>query len=277
LRPLCGQVRQAKRFFHQGLGFAGPSGFAEIGDAPFAAIVKTENGSAPTWFVESYTVAALCAEEGSSIAMGALDHRNFLQKTTLRARQERRGLINRHLDSEAIFFEAAFATEEISAQNEVILPDLYFVFADNAWTGLNTLARDIGRQMETRTHQAPRYHWCSWYQRGCNFNANDLQNTLVGLGRQSPPLPIQTIQIDDGYCASPGDWLVPNALWPGGLQHAFGRIKAAGLSAGVWVAPFMVGSRSQLFAEHPDWVLRDKSGAPLLSGRITTPAAFRRT
>jgi hypothetical protein len=76
--------------------------------------------------------------------------------------------------------------------------------------------------------------------------------------------PLQTIQIDDGYCSSPGDWLLPNALWPGGLQDAFGRIKEAGLSAGVWVAPFMVGSRSQLFAEHPDWVLRDRNGAPVV-------------
>jgi hypothetical protein len=75
--------------------------------------------------------------------------------------------------------------------------------------------------------------------------------------------PIQTIQIDDGYCASPGDWLVPNALWPGGLQDAFERIRQAGFHAGVWVAPFAVGSRSQLFAEHPEWILRDKSGAAI--------------
>jgi hypothetical protein len=267
IAPLCGRAMEAKRFFHQGLGFAGPSGFVEIGQTPFAAVVKTESGNAPTWFVESYTVAALCGSEGESIAIGALDHRNFLQKTTLRARQERRGLINRHLDSEELHLETAFATEEIAVENVLTLPDLHFVFAADAWTSLETLARDIGHEMQARTHHAPRYHWCSWYQRGCNFNANDLQNTLQGLTRDmsthAPP-PIQTIQIDDGYCASPGDWLVPNALWPGGLPDAFARIKSAGFSAGIWVAPFMVGSRSRLFAEYPDWILRDKSGAPVI-------------
>jgi hypothetical protein len=262
--PLCGRVLKAKRFFHQGLGFAGPSGFVELGEAPFAAIAKTESGNAPTWFVESYTLAALCADSGQSIALGALDHRNFLQKTTLRTRQERRGLINRHLDSEELFLETAFSTETIAVGNELILPDLHFIFADMPWTGLNILARDIGSEMAARTHQAPRYHWCSWYARGCNFNANDLQNTLEGLRRQNPPVPIQTIQIDDGYCSSPGDWLVPNALWPGGLEDAFERIRKADLSAGVWIAPFMVGSRSRLFAEHPDWILYDKNGAPVV-------------
>ncbi|HEX8551034.1 MAG TPA: glycoside hydrolase family 36 protein [Abditibacteriaceae bacterium] len=266
IAPLVGRVLEAKRFFHQGLGFAGPSGFAEIGEEPFSAVVRTEGGSAPTWFVESYTVAALCAKSGESIAIGALDHRNVLQKTTLRAIQQRRGLINRHLESETLQLETAFATEEIAFGNELVLPDLYFVFFPNAWTGLQALAHDIGREMQTRTHQEPRYHWCSWYQRGCNFNARDLQDTLDGLRDNSSArvnTPLQTIQIDDGYCASPGDWLIPNALWPGGLPDAFARVTKAGFHAGVWIAPFAVGNRSRLFAEHPDWVLRDKSGAPV--------------
>jgi hypothetical protein len=70
----------AERFFHQGLGFAGPSGFIEIGQAPFAAVAKTESGNAPSWFVESYTVAALCGNGGETIALGALDHRDFCRR-----------------------------------------------------------------------------------------------------------------------------------------------------------------------------------------------------
>jgi alpha-galactosidase len=41
-------------------------------------------------------------------------------------------------------------------------------------------------------------------------------------------------------------------------------IRAAGFTAGLWIAPFMVGNRSTLFRDHPDWVVRDAdTGGPL--------------
>jgi alpha-galactosidase len=41
-------------------------------------------------------------------------------------------------------------------------------------------------------------------------------------------------------------------------------IAAAGFTPGLWIAPFMVGNRSRLFREHPDWVVRERAtGEPL--------------
>ena len=36
-----------------------------------------------------------------------------------------------------------------------------------------------------------------------------------------------------------------------------------GLRAGIWIAPFLVGSRSRVAAEHPDWLVRDSDGTPV--------------
>jgi alpha-galactosidase len=43
-----------------------------------------------------------------------------------------------------------------------------------------------------------------------------------------------------------------------------GDIAEAGFVPGLWIAPFMVGNRSRLFQEHPDWVVRERAtGEPL--------------
>jgi hypothetical protein len=251
------RLEGASRYFQQGLGFGGPSGWSDF--AGLRAPQKTEAGSAPSWFRESYLVTGLANEE-STLTVAAYDHQRFLQKSTLRSHQSRRGLINRHLDEEMVYLEAGFSIEGISIGSTLVLPELHFRQGSDAWQTFRDTAAAIGQVMQTRTQHAPRYHWCSWYAGGCNFTHDDLQNVLEGLDTLEPKVPLQTIQIDDGYCASPGDWLIPRAIWPGGLQEAFHTIRERGYKAGVWIAPFMVGNRSKLFHDHPEWMLRDVNG-----------------
>src|SRR5690606_19053569 len=38
---------------------------------------------------------------------------------------------------------------------------------------------------------------------------------------------------------------------------------------GLWIAPFLVGNRSRLYQQHPDWVLKDReTGGPLVHYRF---------
>ena len=61
-----------------------------------------------------------------------------------------------------------------------------------------------------------------------------------------------------------GDWLEVKPQFPRGMKPLLADIRAAGFTPGLWIAPFMVGNRSRLYAEHPDWVVRDRaSGEPL--------------
>jgi alpha-galactosidase len=41
-------------------------------------------------------------------------------------------------------------------------------------------------------------------------------------------------------------------------------IAAAGFTPGLWIAPFLVGNRSRLYADHPDWVVQRPDGGPLV-------------
>ncbi len=79
--------------------------------------------------------------------------------------------------------------------------------------------------------------------------------------------------IDDGWFAgrnddttSLGDWFADKAKYPGGLQPIADYIRSKGMEFGLWVEPEMVNEKSDLYREHPDWVLR-LPDYPLITGR----------
>ncbi|MDX2191412.1 MAG: glycoside hydrolase family 36 protein [Bacteroidota bacterium] len=250
------------KFYYQGLGFAGPSGWAPITETPYKTPVKTENGGDENWILESYLVSGLMAADGSSVAIAALDHRNYLQKSTLHNDQKRWGLINRHLLHEQIYFQSEFSTENIPIPSRKLeLPDLVFVSNKSAWASMTKMADLIATEMQIKPMKAPRYHWCSWYIKGKEFSFADLKNFYADVEKQNPRPTFQTVQIDDGHQKWYGDWLdYRPEVWPNGLKPAFELIKSKGQAAGVWIGAFMVHKKSKLFAEHPQWILERKDG-----------------
>lgn len=248
-------VSGADRLFKQGLGFGGPSGIKILSEMEGA------------WTLESYAVAALLAPSGATLAAGAFEHRDFLQRTTIYNRRHRWGLVDRHAVCAEVFWEAGFSTEKIKpAAGILVLPSLRFISGSKPFETLQRFAAELGRAAGVELRQPPAYHWCSWYERAKYFTMDDLRDVLSGLKRLDPPVPLQTIQIDDGYCTA-GDWLHSNERWPEGMAAVFSEIRAAGFRAGIWVAPFMVGNRSRLYQEHPGWVLHTPDGKPLAEWR----------
>ena len=108
----------------------------------------------------------------------------------------------------------------------------------------------------------PRYQWCSWYEFENNYTQQHLDDFIAGLKSIQPPVPVEMIQIDDGY-SERGDWLIENSKFPKGIRYMIDTIRKAGYKAGIWVAPFMVSSKSKVYQEHPEWLLRDVYGQPI--------------
>jgi len=103
--------------------------------------------------------------------------------------------------------------------------------------------------------------WCSWYSLYNAITEPLLQRAFDDLG----DLPFDVLQVDDGWQVSIGDW-TPNSKFPSGMQALAARIRASGREAGLWLAPLLVVPSSQLFREHPDWLLRDMDGDPVSGG-----------
>lgn len=129
--------------------------------------------------------------------------------------------------------------------------------------GLERAAGEIGKNMSARLTAPAAYHWCSWYYCYHNFDAVQLEEYLRGLREMEGGATLNYFQIDAGYFPSAGDWLEPNERFPEGLKPAFDMIKKAGYIPGIWVGAFMVGNRSKLYREHPDWILYDLEGNPI--------------
>lgn len=120
-------------------------------------------------------------------------------------------------------------------------------------------------------HTARITGWCSWYDLYASITEENILEHLRGVARvvRREQLPMRVFQIDDGFTPEMGDWLQVKPQFPRGMGPVLDEIRDAGFIPGLWIAPFMVGNRSQLYREHPDWVVRDRAtGGPLVTYRF---------
>lgn len=104
--------------------------------------------------------------------------------------------------------------------------------------------------------------WTSWYYHYQHISQAIFQSNL----KAYCSLPVQVIQLDDGYQKAVGLWTQPNSRFSAGLKALADSIHRCGKKAGIWVAPFVVDRRSGILKRHPDWLLKDQKGRPLRAG-----------
>lgn len=110
--------------------------------------------------------------------------------------------------------------------------------------------------------------WCSWYNLYAAIDEPIILEHLAAAKafRDAHAVPLDIFQIDDGFTPEMGDWLNVKPQFLRGMAPLLADVAAAGFRPGLWIAPFLVGNRSKLFAAHPDWVVRDVvAGGPLIA------------
>lgn len=92
------------------------------------------------------------------------------------------------------------------------------------------------------------------------FDINERK--LLSLAKAGKEAGIELFVMDDGWFGtrdddtqSLGDWEVNRKKLPKGLEGLSGKIRALGLSFGIWVEPEMVNVKSELYRRHPDWTI----------------------
>lgn len=129
---------------------------------------------------------------------------------------------------------------------------------------LDLYATRLGEAMQARVPTQVPSGWCTWYYFFGEETADDVLANVKAAEKEQ--LPLDVILIDDGYENHIGDWLdVDTSKYPQGMKSIAQQIKSAGLRPGIWTAPFAASSSSRLYAEHPDWVLRDEKGEPVMA------------
>jgi alpha-galactosidase len=98
----------------------------------------------------------------------------------------------------------------------------------------------------------------SWEATG--FNVDEAGQ--IRLAQMASKIGVERFVMDDGWFgardndkAGLGDWTVNRRKFPNGLKPLIDKVHALGMDFGLWVEPEMVNPDSDLYRQHPDWVL----------------------
>ncbi len=206
--------------------------------------------------IQGYAVTQLLPfNETGSVVIGFDKHDTFQQMITL----------TRGEQGFALRFETLWDRRE-RGDHRLLSEWLVILERDAVENALREWAQLVAHAMNARTNTPPISGWCSWYNLYANINEEiilqHLQATREIVQREN--LPMQVFQIDDGFTPEMGDWLDVKPQFPRGIKPLLDEFRAAGFTPGLWIAPFMVGNRSRLYADHPDWVVKDRAtGQPI--------------
>ena len=115
------------------------------------------------------------------------------------------------------------------------------------------------------TEEKPVFGYTSWYRHYQDINEKCILNDLDGIKESGYAADI--FQIDDGYQTAVGDWLSTDmGKFPNGMKAVADRINKAGMTAGLWLAPFVCEEKSDIFRDKKEWLLKDENGEPVRAG-----------
>jgi alpha-galactosidase len=96
---------------------------------------------------------------------------------------------------------------------------------------------------------------------------------IKAMATSAARLGIERFVLDDGWfglrdddTSSLGDWFVDKRKYPIGLGPLVDHVIAEGMEFGLWFEPEMVNRNSDLYRNHPEWILQ-LPGYPLLESR----------
>lgn len=157
----------------------------------------------------------------------------------------------------------------LEAGEEFYAPEIVLSYSSE---GLNHLSHNF--------HHCVREHICrgryknqprpvlvnSW--EACYFEFDG--EAIVRLAEQAAELGMELVVLDDGWFghrdddnSSLGDWEVNERKLGCSLQELTERVHKEGVQFGIWIEPEMVSEDSDLYRQHPEWVLQIPGKKPV--------------
>lgn len=150
-------------------------------------------------------------------------------------------------------------------------PEAVLVYSVNGLAGMSNIFHRLYRTRVCRGWYRDRERPVllnSW--EGMYFEINE--EKMLTLAEEAAELGIELLVMDDGWfkgrntdTTSLGDWTEDKKKFPGGLQSLAEKVKQKGIDFGIWFEPEMISRESDLYREHPDWVIRSPLYEPILS------------
>ncbi|MEX2235977.1 MAG: alpha-galactosidase [Dehalococcoidia bacterium] len=193
--------------------------------------------------------AAQFAGPGISLSAGLLTADRFLGRLAV--------------SDEVLSIELLAGGVEVEAGQPQVGEVLRLDFELEAASALDRHAVAVAANANAEVPRISPSGWCSWYYYYSAVGEADVLANIEFLAKHKRALPLQYVQLDDGYQADIGDWSEWNEKFPHGPRWLADRIHDAGFKAGLWLAPFIAGRNSRLVNDHPEWLARDPAGNPV--------------
>ena len=167
----------------------------------------------------------------------------------------------------------SIGTSEVLAPGEIILernesytsPEIIACYSNQ---GLDGVAKVFHSHLRSRTHHPKKARpvtlnmWEAIY-----FEHNEERvKALVDVAAQ---VGVERVVLDDGWFGSRrndrsglGDWQVSKDVWPSGLSALSDYIASKGMEFGLWFEGEMLNADSDLYREHPNWILSEAGRVP---------------
>ena len=112
-----------------------------------------------------------------------------------------------------------------------------------------------------------------FYNSWQTYEVDVTEENQMELAEKAAKMGVELFLVDDGWFhlrketnAGLGDWFVDSDKFPDGLLPLSRYVNSLGMDFGLWVEPEMVNPNSDLYRNHPDWVL-NFAGRPRTEGR----------
>lgn len=140
-------------------------------------------------------------------------------------------------------------------------PEVVMVYSDN---GLNKMSQTFHRLYRRRLmkgkwrDQARPILLNNWEATFFDFN----EEKILNIAKKAKEAGVELFVLDDGWFGTRnddyrglGDWYVNLEKLPNGISGLSRKIEELGLKFGLWVELEMVNKDSNLYREHPDWLI----------------------
>lgn len=151
---------------------------------------------------------------------------------------------------------------ELKPGERHVTPALVCGVSADGWGGASRrMHAFILERVLPRSPKAPHFRpvlYNSWEATFFNLSYDN----QAELARRAAAIGVELFFVDDGWFGSRrndasglGDWVVSADVFPEGLEPLVQEVHRLGMKFGLWVEPEMVNPDSDLYRQHPDWVL----------------------
>lgn len=151
-------------------------------------------------------------------------------------------------------------------------PEVVLVYSDKGLNRMSQVFHELYRSRLARGYWRDRERPIlinNWEATYMDFN----EEKILSIAQKAKQLGIELFVLDDGWfgqrnddSTSLGDWYADLKKLPDGIEGLSKKIEALGMKFGLWFEPEMVSPKSDLYREHPDWII-GSTDRPLCTGR----------